>query len=187
MSYTTGMGRQRNVPVEILNGEPHYNNCQQEYRNRLGTALPPGPSDPGHSSNHQYRSLFFSRSLDYTENYAETSHSGRIYRHEDSQKVTDARCSTFNNPGRDQHNQHNYYFTFMGGNHFYSREMSDVHNPGINKYVISDDFQATAIVSMTTFVTTNVAVAALYLGIPYYKLENLTVKIPSVRYSFFSD
>ena len=61
---------------------------------------------------------------------------------------------------------------------------------------------------MTTFVTTNVAVAALYLGIPYYKLENLTVKMyvftfahgivprvtamlttlrPSVRYSFFSD
>ena len=69
---------------------------------------------------------------------------GRIYRHEDSQKVTvkpiqllppdtgiltefllnaqefDARCSTFINPGRDQHNQHNYYFTFNGRNHFYS-------------------------------------------------------------------
>jgi len=148
MSYTTGMGRQRNVPVEILNGGPHYNDCQQEYRHLLGTALPPGPSDPDHSSGHQYS--------DYTENYAEISHSGPIYRHEDSQKVPefDARCSTFNNTGRDQHNQHNYYF-FMGGNHFYSREMSDVHNPGINKYVISDDCQA--IVSMTTFVTTNVA------------------------------
>jgi hypothetical protein len=84
----------------------------------------------------------------------------------------------------------------------------DVHDSGINKYVGSDDCQAAPIVSTTTFVTTNVTVAAPYLGILDCNSENLTVKMyvftfahcnvvhmiatltplrPSVRYTFFSD
>ena len=84
----------------------------------------------------------------------------------------------------------------------------DIDDPGINKYVGLDDCQPTAIESTTTFVTTNVTVAAPYLGILDCNSENLTVKMyvftfahcnvvhmiatltplrPSVRYTFFSD
>jgi len=158
--------------------------CQQEYKHRLATVCSPGLSGIDHSSSHQYRPLHFSRSLDrHMENHAETSYSGRIHRYEHPQEL-DARCSTFNNPGRDQHN---YYYTFVSDTHFHSRETSDVHDPAINKYVGSDDCQAAAIVGTTTFVTTNAAVAAPYLGILNCHSATLAVKIPSVRYTFFSD
>jgi len=132
------------------------------------------------------------RSLDYMENYAETSHSGaegRNCHHEQFSKVKelDARYGTFNNPGRDQNNQNNYYITFVGDNHFYPRNMPDDEDPGINKCVVLGDCQPMAIVSTTIFVTTNPSIAAPYLGIPNCNSENLTVKVPSVRYAFFSD
>jgi hypothetical protein len=53
----------------------------------------------------------------------------------------------------------------------------DDDDPGINEYVSSGDCQATAIESTTTFVTTNVAIAAPYLGILNRNSENLTVKM----------
>jgi len=147
------------VPVEIVMGGPHYSDCWREYKHRLATV-------DGHMENH-----------------AETSYSGRIHRYEHPQEL-DARYSTFHNTGRDQHN---YYYTFVGDNHFHSRETSDVHDSGTDKYVGSDDCQAAAIVSTTTFVTTNAAVAAPYLGILNCNSATLAVKIPSVRYTFFSD
>jgi len=141
----------------------------------------------------QHKAPFLSRSLDYMENYPGTSHSvaqGRNCRREYFSKVKelDARCSTFNNPGRDQNNQYYYYITFVGGdNHFCSQETPDDTDPGINKYLILGYYQATAILSTTMLVTSNVSIAAPYWGIPICTSKSLTVKIHSVRYTFFSN
>jgi len=170
----------------------HHNSARQKQKHNLGSAHSSGLPIFDHSSGLERNAPFPSHSLDCVEDYAATSRWGaeeKICHRELFSKVKelDARCSTFNNAGRDQNNHRYYYITFMCHNHPCSRDTSDVDDPGINRYVGLDDCQATAIESATTFVTTNVAVAAPYLGISDCNSENLTVKIPSVRYTFFSD
>jgi len=167
---------------------PHHKSAGSTVR-RLGSAHSPGLPIFDHYSGLECNEPFPSRSLDCVEDYAETSRSGaerQNCHHEYFSKVKelDARCSTFNNTGRDQIY---YYITFVGDNHFYSRETPGVDDPGIQEYVGSDHCRAMAIQSTTTFVTTNASIAAPYLGILNCNSENLTVKIRSVRYTFFSD
>jgi hypothetical protein len=100
----------------------------------------------------------------------------------------DARHSTFNNVGRDQHSLQNCYNTFVVNNHFCScvgyqvalvcvdylfivslcssNCFKDESETGFGQRVVSSDCNATAIVDRTTLVTTNVCVAASCFGVP---------------------
>jgi hypothetical protein len=53
----------------------------------------------------------------------------------------------------------------------------DDTEPGINKYLLLGYYQATAILSTTMLVTTNVPIAAPYWGIPICTSKTLTVKM----------
>jgi len=172
---------------QVLPTLQHANTKSARQNHSLGSAHSSGL--PIYSE-HRLNTHFPSRSLDNVEDHA--SHSGderQNCHHEHFPKVKelDARCSTFNNTGRDQHNQRNYYITFVCDNRFFSHETLDLNDPGINEYVDSYDCQAMTIKSTTTFVTTNASIAAPYFGVPYCHSETLAVKIPSVRYTFFSD
>jgi len=164
----------------------------QEQKHCFESAHSAELSNPTRFSGLQCGSSFSGQSFDFIESgNTGTSHSGAMqgpyYQHEYIPKEFAARYCTFNNVGRDQRN---YYGNCVVNNHFYSWKTSDDADPGIYKHNVSGDFQATAIVSTTTFATKNVSVAAPYWGLSVCNPEDLislTVETTSVRYSFFSD
>jgi len=62
----------------------------------------------------------------------------------------------------------------------------DDEDPGINKCVVLGDCQPMAIVSTTTFVTTNASIAAPYLGISNCISGNLTIKVYVLTFAHFN-
>jgi len=188
--FAIGQRADKKVTVELQHAVPHCGSAtQQEQNYSFESPHSAKLSNFTRSSGLQWGSPF---SGHYIENEnTETPHSGathgRYYQREYIPKEFAARDCTFNKVGRDQRN---CYSNFVVNNHFYSRETPDDADPGIHKYVVSGGFQATAIVSTTTFVTKNVSVAAPYWGLSDCNAEDLislTVKTTSVRYSFFSD
>jgi len=80
-------------------------------------------------------------------------------------KILDVSRSTFNEIGRDQYNQHNFYGDFVVHHHhhyFHSRGTLEGLDPPMNTKVVSDDCNPTAIVTITTIRTTNVSFAPYF-------------------------